>query len=226
MKLATRLFSKESLSVSAALCDWDGTLVRFRAEFFLESINRTLNRFGHSGIGSLKESVSIRHTIARFMQTPQEREEALEVFRQEFSKFPLSEHDLMPGAKETLSWLRAHGVPLGVVSNLDHELLIREVNRIGLKDYFSVVIGSTDGSHLKPDPYLIEEAGRRVNVRLDKRVLYIGDSESDVKAADGAGCTSVFIGSQRPKDVDPDITIDNLYQLISKILASQRTRER
>ena len=68
-----------SNGITGVFYDWDGTLMEFRGNQFLNSINEVLFMFGHPKMQSLADSKSIRDTFTRTMQCQTKTEEALEV---------------------------------------------------------------------------------------------------------------------------------------------------
>ncbi len=97
---------------------------------------------------------------------------------------------LLPATCEAVTWLRRAGYRLGIVST-KYRRRIREVlAREGLLGAFDVIVGGEDVSRLKPDP---EGLHRALGVLLAQhaivreRVLYVGDSVTDARAADAAG---------------------------------------
>jgi|GEM_PF-1645948 len=197
-------------SMAGVFYDWDGTLIKFRGKQFLDSMNEVLSMFGHPKMQSLVGSKSIRDTFALATKCPIKTEEALDAFRHNFFTYPLSINDLMPGALDLLERLQKLGLPQGVVSNLDHKALIREIGTLGLDEYFSVVIGSTNVQDLKPSPTLILQALSAVGID-PSRSVYVGDSLGDVTAAIAAGCTSVLVGTSVP-EASSDIIVTNLSE--------------
>ena len=201
-----------SNGITGVFYDWDGTLMEFRGNQFLNSINEVLFMFGHPKMQSLADSKSIRDTFTRTMQCQTKTEEALEAFRHHFSTHPLSRSNLIPGAEELIKRIKDYRLPQGVVSNLDHNLLVKEIEILGLSDYFSVVIGSKNDQHLKPSPDLLIEALNSIGIAPSRSILYLGDTPGDVTSAKAAGCTSILVGNPRP-EVKPDITVTNLSEV-------------
>lgn len=203
-----------SNGVAGVFYDWDGTLIKFRGEQFLKSMNAALSMFGYPEMSSLVGSKSIRDTL--------KTEEALDAFRHHFSTHPLSINDLMPGALELIKTVNSWGLPQGIVSNLDHKVLIREIGTLGLSEYFSVVIGSRNDQHLKPNPAMLFEALSAAGIIPSSSILYVGDSPGDIIAAKAASCASVFVGNLLP-EITPDFTVPHLYEIGSIITGALTT---
>ncbi|WP_010472573.1 MULTISPECIES: D-glycero-alpha-D-manno-heptose-1,7-bisphosphate 7-phosphatase [Streptomyces] len=118
---------------------------------------------------------------------------------------------LMPGAREAVRLLRAHGVAVGVVSNqsgigrgLLTEAQVREVNArvdalLGgpLDVWAHCPHAPGDGCACrKPAPGLVLEAARRLGVPAGRCVV-VGDIGADVEAARAAGARGVLVPTAR-----------------------------
>lgn len=97
---------------------------------------------------------------------------------------------LLPGTRETVSWLRQARLRLGIVST-KYRRRIREVlRREGLLEAFDVIVGGEDVARPKPDPEGLHRASRTLLVEhsiASERVLYVGDSITDARTAAAAG---------------------------------------
>lgn len=231
MKFTSRLASRFSPDIKGLFYDWDNTLIRLRGVEFLESINKALYSVGCEGIGSLKESKSIRHTFAT--RCHDRAEEAMTAFREEFAKYPISEADLMPGAKDLIEQVHSRGILQGIVSNLDQQVLNQEIERLGFNHYFPVIMGSKHDDHLKPKPDLLIEAIKlsglsfahadRLDFKLNRNILYIGDGSGDVVAANRAGCTSILVSTEEI-EATADIKTKNLHEVLD-IMNANRSKQ-
>lgn len=91
-----------------------------------------------------------------------------------------------PGILDLLSLLRAHDIPLALVSNglgkgYGHEVL----STFGLDPYFSAAVFREDMKKSKPDPESLLTALSRLDRPISKNdvIWYIGDRKKDVRAA-------------------------------------------
>ena len=91
----------------------------------------------------------------------------------------------MPGALETLTDLRARGLPLAVVSNWDVGLA-EHLERIGAAHLFSAIVTSAEAGAAKPDPEVFRVALERLGVDPG-RALHVGDEPEDEEGAAAAG---------------------------------------
>jgi phosphoglycolate phosphatase-like HAD superfamily hydrolase len=109
-------------------------------------------------------------------------------------------------------------VEMAIVSNNQHATVEHIVDVFDLADLFVSAYGkepTIDGlARMKPDPHYIERA--LDDLEAD-RVLYVGDSNVDILAADRAGVDSAFV--RRPHRVgyelvaQPTYELDSLYDL-------------
>ncbi|MGD7001682.1 D-glycero-alpha-D-manno-heptose-1,7-bisphosphate 7-phosphatase [Corynebacterium halotolerans] len=124
----------------------------------------------------------------------------------------------MPGARRALDLIRAHGIPVGVISNqsgvgrgLITTAQVRAVNQrvTGLLGPFDVWQFcphlATDGCGCrKPAPGMLLAAAGQLGVE-PAEMVFIGDIGADVGAARAAGCRSILV----PTDVTLRPEIDD-----------------
>jgi len=109
---------------------------------------------------------------------------------------------------------------LGVVSSNQQATVDDLLAHFGLADRFQVVYGREPSiaslSRKKPSPYYLEQA----LVELDaSTALFVGDNESDIRAADNANIDSAFIRRPHRRTTElatqPTYEIDDLHDLVS-----------
>lgn len=144
----------------------------------------------------------------------------------------------MPGAAEALAKVRAHGLPMGVVSNqsgIARGLLsptqVRRVNAavdrlLGPFDTWQVCPhGADDGCDCrKPQPGLVVAAARDLGVH-PRDCVVIGDIGSDVHAARAAGARAVLVPTDatRPEEVaDAALVAPDLPAAVDLVLGGAR----
>jgi 5'-nucleotidase len=123
---------------------------------------------------------------------------------------------LRPDCLDTLARLRADGLHLQIVSNIDDELMHPLAERLGLRGAVDVLTSSEEAGSCKPDPaiyrYALGKAG------LDPRqVLFVGDSTvHDIEGPAAAGMGTAWLvadgkgGEPNPR---PDHIIERLGQV-------------
>ena len=96
-------------------------------------------------------------------------------------------HEPIDHTHETLAALRAEGIRLGCVSNSDGTVE-RELEILGLAQYFEVVIDSDVVGIEKPDPRIFTLALDRMSGLRPDECVYVGDTlHYDVRPAARAG---------------------------------------
>lgn len=130
-------------------------------------------------------------------------EEVEEFYNENFPKF-IKDTKLMPNAKETLIELKSKGVKLAVATNTNNGLAQKQLEIVGIKQFFDVIVGGDDVENSKPAPDLINKAIQLLNVKEDE-VLYVGDTVFDVEAASDAKVFMVGFrirGDAKINDID------------------------
>ena len=94
--------------------------------------------------------------------------------------------DLYPGIINVLKVLEIKNIPLSIYTGKGREAAIITLKKLEIFDYFDLIITGDDVKEHKPSPELINIFIEKFNLNKD-RVLMIGDSVGDVKAAHSAG---------------------------------------
>jgi putative hydrolase of the HAD superfamily len=146
-------------------------------------------------------------------QTHLERYEAL------LQRTQLRDLELREGAKETLRALRARGLTLGIVSNIDEDQLAHLTEAGGLQPYFDWTLSSENAGSCKPDLRIFELALRRSRCTAEE-ALFVGDTlRQDIEGANRAGMRSVLLwyrGDREPPagQVQPNHVIRRIPELL------------
>jgi HAD superfamily hydrolase (TIGR01509 family) len=127
------------------------------------------------------------------------------------------------GALELVSQLKEQGFAVGIVSNNPSHLIRGVLTRWGAAELFDVVLGENDFYPRKPDPAGINLALERLGV-TPLRGAYVGDSDSDAKAARDAGVFAVGVTwSHHSYGLTPSSwfprTVDSIDELRQRIMS-------
>jgi putative hydrolase of the HAD superfamily len=110
---------------------------------------------------------------------------------------------LRDGVHDTLSALRARGVHIGMVSNVDDDQLAHMLELARIEAHFDSILSSEQAQSCKPDPVIFSEALRRAGC-VPQEALFVGDSlHQDIAGANRIGLRSVLIWSD-PTCEPPD----------------------
>jgi phosphoglycolate phosphatase len=115
----------------------------------------------------------------------------------------------LPGAETTLTALRRNGLPLGVVSSKQGDLVRAEAAHLGWTGYFARIVGAEDGPTDKPAPEVMAMSLNGTGITAGPDVWYVGDTGIDVTCARNAGCTAVIVSADPPRDGDTPRTPDH-----------------
>lgn len=138
----------------------------------------------------------MRHTIGYTLENgytmltgdedPERRREFFRRFKAHAASIMVRDTVLCPGAAELMNWLKASGVPAGIVSTKGGDVLDGIFQNQGLRDRLELIVGGQDVTRNKPDPEGLNVALGRLNA--DKSaVLFCGDTVIDAETAHRAG---------------------------------------
>jgi histidinol-phosphate phosphatase family protein len=149
------------------------------------------------------------------------------------------ELEFLPGSLAALRRLHQRGERVVVVTNQSgvgrglitraelaaiHELMVEAIESSGghiERIYVCPHLPSLGCSCRKPRVGMLLRGARELRIDLSRSIL-VGDSLTDVLAAQAAGCQPILVGDARTTDVDDDVpVVGDLCEAVS-LLASQR----
>lgn len=191
---------------SAVLFDWDGTLVD-TLEGIRAAHDHVRISFGQKPWNDEEFQIHIlwsaRDLFPRLYGDQWEKAHAL--FYDHVRQHHLEHLKPLPGARDLLQLLKDEGIPVGVVSNKKSDYIQKEVEYLNWKDYFFHVVGAGVAARDKPeaDP-IIWALERAAEPYPPEKVWFVGDTETDLKAARAAGCPAILLthGADRKGLID------------------------
>lgn len=184
----------------AILFDWDNTLVSTE-HVVKHCMEKTFHHFADLNL-----------CINEFMQKPHlslrnlfpdlfgdDWQQAKKIYHDTFESVHLDMLSLMDGSKELLAQVAHHNIFSSIVSNKTGSFLRKEVDHLGLKHHFEVVVGAEDLSEDKPSPLPVKHALEKSKLASDHHVWFVGDSSVDLHTAINSGCQPVIIGDRVTK---------------------------
>ncbi|MBQ8687073.1 MAG: HAD family phosphatase [Ruminococcus sp.] len=106
---------------------------------------------------------------------------------------------LKPGVRELLAWCRENDVLTAVATATPTENAKIHLERVGLKDCFSVIVGGDSIENGKPCPDIYRKAAAVLSLPTEN-CLALEDSPNGILAAFSAGCNPVMV----PDLTEPD----------------------
>lgn len=91
-----------------------------------------------------------------------------------------------PGFVDLLEQLKTAQIRLAVCTNKRESLARTLLDALGLTEYFDVIVGGDTAGVAKPDPAPVKLCLKAMDIPVRKapgRVIFVGDSDTDVKAA-------------------------------------------
>lgn len=215
------------LHVKALLLDLDGTLVDSR-EALCEA-----GRAGFSAMGMaehddekiafevarrLEQDLPIDDLFAKFDLDDEVAERFLPAYLNAYYSAVISKSRLFPDAKVTLELLsQRFSLALITLRYVVKEQVLDELNHLGVRKHFRVVVTALDVKKPKPFPDALLAAAEKLGV-LIKECAIVGDSVVDVRAGRAAGAvtvavlTGLFSRVQLERE-KPDLIVKNIGSL-------------
>jgi len=134
----------------------------------------------------------------------QQREALLPEFLAHYESALAAHSRLFDGVAEVLSQIEAQSSRWGIVTNKPFYLAEPLVEKLGWSQRSAILLGGDSLPRKKPDPDQLLHACAVLGVKPEQ-VVYVGDDERDVQAANAAGMRSIgALWGYRPDDDDPE----------------------
>jgi phosphoglycolate phosphatase len=133
----------------------------------------------------------------------QQREALLPEFLAHYERALAAHSRLFDGVAEVLANIETQPSRWGIVTNKPYYLAEPLVEKLGWSQRTAILLGGDSLPRKKPDPDQLLHACAVLGV-MPERVVYVGDDERDVQAANAAGMRSIAaLWGYRPDDDDP-----------------------
>ncbi|NBI28706.1 HAD family hydrolase [Chengkuizengella marina] len=112
---------------------------------------------------------------------------------------------------------------MGIITNGYEEQQIQKLKKIGVYDYFEIIVTASDVGTAKPNKRIFEVACQKAKVKPSS-CYYIGDDyKSDILACEKVNMRGIWLNRKNQK-VDTHVSwINNLYELMDKINELSKT---
>ncbi len=213
-------------SYDAYLFDLDGTLVD-TAPDINAALNFCLDRAGFDAVDEALTRHWVGHgarvLIGQALQHHHNAATEVDVLLPDFLEYysgHLADHSrIYPEVTDALTALRAKGAQLAVVTNKLTELSVPLLEQIGLAPYFDLVVCGDTAAAPKPDPAPVKYCLDRFGGLAPNRALFVGDSETDVNAANAAGVPVVCVRDGYNHGVDvTTLALNGVIDSFSELL--------
>lgn len=131
---------------------------------------------------------------------------------------------LYPDVRETLAQLAQRGFRLAVVTNKPTPFVAPLLDALGIREYFSLILGGDDVAEKKPHPAPLYMVLGKLGLHAHE-LLFVGDSRNDIQAARAAGCPCVGMtyGYNYGEAIalsHPDVVLERFTDLLPVVGAS------
>ena len=161
------------------------------SEGILSSVRYAIQIAGYSALSEERIKQFIGPPIQNSFQKEfglslEEANELASIFRNRYKNVDLLKAIPYDGIFDTLSILKNNGYLLGVATYKREDYAMRLLRNFGFLEYFDVVYGSDfDGKLKKSD--IIEKCISALHITNRDRVVFVGDTEGDLKSAVSTG---------------------------------------
>jgi len=184
---------RRPLAGAAVLFDLDGTLVD-TAEDLAAAMNHALEKAGFQPIPPARVRPLIGHGARALLvrgfaeagaaaPTPAELDAHLGVFLDYYAANIAVASRPFPGALEAIEALRSEGAAVAICTNKRERLARALIEALGISESFAAIVGGDTAGTAKPDPAPVR---RCLALAGAERGVFIGDSDTDIRAAQAA----------------------------------------
>lgn len=146
--------------------------------------------------------------------------------RKDYYGFYSENHEQMThtidGLKDLLEEIRMNNINLAVFTGKGRESTNITLDKLGLADYFNIVISGDDVKNHKPAADGLNNIINEFNENPEN-VLMVGDAPSDITASRAAGCKCAAVlwdghPIYKPEELSADYIVNNVEELRDLIL--------
>ncbi len=216
----------------AVFFDLDGTLIDSVPDISC-AVDKMLLDLGFAEAGESKirgwvgngARVLVLRALAESLQIREEDVEASQldsahkVFVKHYAEQSTKNSKVYKGVKTVLRQLQRHGVRMAVITNKPAQFTPGILTELGLSKYFEVTVSGDSLPLKKPDPAPLIHVLTAMNLPVEV-CLMVGDSSSDITAANAAGMQSVCVTygynhGEDPRELPATAHIDQFLELLA-----------
>ena len=191
--------------------DWDNTLLDSRkaAELALKEL-AAKNGLPEPSKADIVNVIGSRRGEYWLKNYSDDCLKALKKYLKLYIQYAKDGVSLFPETRDVLEFVQKSGIPQLIASNKDQYIIDEEINRFGLKHYFEKIVGGQGIKVAKPSSAFADLV---LGKKWPKRILMIGDGESDMNFARTMGAYALFIRKGSGKVSFPyDKRVQNLAE--------------
>ena len=202
--------------VKAIAFDLDGTLINDTDILIEAEVKAFMSKGAIVTYSELRShgGTSIKDLAKTFLkEVDDETIKDLRALRKEEVLKNLDKIEVFQDTLPTLKKLKEKGIKLGIATGLGRDLLPLFLKKTGIDTYMAASVSADDVRMGKPAPDVFLRAFELMGVKPQEG-LVVGDSKSDIKAAEAAKAPSILIVRDGTPICKSDYTIKDLGELI------------
>ncbi len=194
--------------------DWDGTLNSMRTIMKVnESIKRKLHLWNRDS--NMKNFRSMDYDLKKRIESEEKKNDILTYLFDVLLN--LSRPKLHNNSLKTIKILRSSGKKVAIFSNGRSYRLIKELDYLGIANYFDTIVSARELNALKPNPTGLKLIINALKVKPG-RCLYIGDMVDDIITAklahvDSCAIADGFDSYHKLRSVRPDYIFKSIEEM-------------
>lgn len=155
---------------------------------------------------------SVVKTVCREFGLPDQGDRVATYYRELFTMKASLYDDVIP----CLDRLKALGKTLHMISDADADVLIEELNRFGVRKYFTKLVISSEVQGYKPSEPMVTAASALCR-EPRSRIILIGDDAVDIRTAKRIGIKAVTVRCPDGLALGADFALNSLAELFDLI---------
>ncbi|MGH8052967.1 MAG: phosphoglycolate phosphatase [Stenotrophomonas sp.] len=197
------------MATSAVVFDLDGTLVDSASDI-AEAVNRMLEDLSLPRVSEATVRSWIGEGVRKLVTTAlrdagcdRALDEVMPGFMRHYHACLLRSPRLYDGVTETLEALQQRGLPMAICTNKPVALVPPLLKHLGIDGFFAHIIGGDSLPQRKPAPEPLQHVAQLLGQPVPHCVM-VGDSATDLHAANNAGMPIVLVRYGYTRDLDLD----------------------
>ncbi|MBQ0009424.1 MAG: HAD family hydrolase [Firmicutes bacterium] len=210
--------------------DLDGTVLE-SLQGILDAVNMSFKQLGFNVERTYEEAkyfigagaIEFARRAMKGQNIPIDREkDVMDTFLANYAKTQAEVTKPFKGIPELFNELRKNGIKVCIASNKPQMLLEPVLKQLFPNFKFDIAYGQRPNKPEKPDPFIIFEIFKELNVD-PQDCVYIGDSQYDMETARNAGIDSIIVTYgygfyDQPWIKKATYTVDSVSELKKKLL--------
>ncbi|HEX9984462.1 MAG TPA: HAD family phosphatase [Thermoanaerobaculia bacterium] len=192
------------MTIRAAIFDFDETIIDLEPQHtaahsaLARELGDDYERMPESfRTGSGRRIIDDIRDMRAFFRWTAPEEELFAIRQRHFDEACRNSHlELMPGVERVVRELHARGLTLAVTSSAVGDAIDAILRRLGLRDYFALIVDGSEVVNGKPDPEAYLLTMRRLGVTAEECIVF-EDSHVGVVAAKAAGAYTIAVRNPR-----------------------------